>query len=515
MPTINESLLDSRLGKLESTRNWSPRVISKLEAFVRTADDYDLFRVDPIQYATEKGMAENEAIDLFLHASKGNIFDLEWSLICNCCGQSFASFRGLGNLHAHFVCNFCLMENNAELDDMIKVSFTVAPAIREIIYHTPVKLSAEDYMFKYCMTRGLTRGPDGVNNTEYFRKCCNAIQYLEPGEKWKLELDVSPGFLYCGDLLRGVPLSFIVYAATDQAPPPVRIIFGLPDMQVAEPETEARALTIVAHGVTKNFELSYYKEIPAGRSQWELENRLAERACVVIMNIPSNVTETWPQIPPFLTGKRLLTTQTFRDLYRSEVIEDNEGLGVRDITFLFTDLKGSTALYDKLGDLKAYHLVREHFDALNEVIIKNSGAIVKTIGDAIMATFCTPIDGIRAAIEILNAIDKFNEDRTEQLILKIGLHAGHSIAVTLNERLDYFGQTVNIASRVQELAGANEIFISKEVYNYPEVGNILEHYMITPSQVTVRGVSGTLQLYKINSHSNEVKVGHSLENQSQ
>ena len=109
-------------------------------------------------------------------------------------------------------------------------------------------------------------------------------------------------------------------------------------------------------------------------------------------------------------------------------------------------------MYDQLGDLKAYHLVSEHFDALNRVIVKHSGAVVKTIGDAVMASFCTPLQGIRAALEIFDAIDEFNQGRDESLILKIGLHAGHSIAVTINERLDYFGQTVIIASRIQQMA---------------------------------------------------------------
>src|SRR5687767_4112403 len=119
MPTLNEALLDERLAQLERARNWSPRIISKLEAFIRTADDYALFRVDPLQYAAEKGMAEDEAIDLFLYAAKLSLFDLEWNLICACCGQVFTSLRSLGTVHAHFICSICRMENNVRLDDLI------------------------------------------------------------------------------------------------------------------------------------------------------------------------------------------------------------------------------------------------------------------------------------------------------------------------------------------------------------------------------------------------------------
>src|SRR5262252_9586293 len=88
-------------------------------------------------------------------------------------------------------------------------------------------------------------------------------------------------------------------------------------------------------------------------------------------------------------------------------------------------------------------------------------------------------------------------DVLKKIILKIGLHTGHSIAVTLNDRLDYFGQTVNIASRVQQLAEADEICISQDVYAHDGISKLLERCNVTPLQVNVKGVSGQLQLYKV------------------
>src|SRR5436190_24115160 len=146
---LNETLLDAQLARLERARDWSPRVISKLEAFMRTADDPALFRVDPIQYAAEKGMAEQESIDLFLHASKLGLFDLEWDLLCACCGQVFSSLRSLRRLHTHFVCEMCGMVNDVQLDDLILVSFTVSSSIRENKYRNPSELTAEEYVFRY------------------------------------------------------------------------------------------------------------------------------------------------------------------------------------------------------------------------------------------------------------------------------------------------------------------------------------------------------------------------------
>lgn len=119
MSPLNEPLLDDLLGQLESLRTWSPRVISKLESFIRSSDDYTLFRVNPVQYASEKGMAENEAIDLFLQSAKLGLFEMEWHLICASCGHVVDSLRNMNGLHAHFKCNLCSFENTATLDDYI------------------------------------------------------------------------------------------------------------------------------------------------------------------------------------------------------------------------------------------------------------------------------------------------------------------------------------------------------------------------------------------------------------
>lgn len=110
-----------------------------------------------------------------------------------------------------------------------------------------------------------------------------------------------------------------------------------------------------------------------------------------------------------------------------------------------------------------------------------------------MATFVTPIQAIKAAINMLREIETFNLGISQRLTLKIGIHKGHSIAVTLNDRLDYFCQTVNIASRVQGLAGANEIYVSQEIYDYPGVPEVLSEYDTAAERVVLKGVSEKIE----------------------
>lgn len=148
---------------------------------------------------------------------------------------------------------------------------------------------------------------------------------------------------------------------------------------------------------------------------------------------------------PVLSAKKLISNQTFRRLFRAETIPATENLQVRDLTYLFTDLKDSTLMYDTVGDVNAYDLVRRHFDALAQAVADNSGSITKTIGDAVMATFLSPADAVRAALGMQSAMAQLNDTITTDLVIKIGIHRGRSIAVTLNDRIDFFGQEVNIA----------------------------------------------------------------------
>ena len=203
---------------------------------------------------------------------------------------------------------------------------------------------------------------------------------------------------------------------------------------------------------------------------------------------------------PFLTASRLLSNQTFRDLYRTGTLNTDQRFKITNLTILFTDLEGSTALYDRVGDLVAFDLVRDHFAALLTSIAAEGGAVVKTIGDAVMATFPTPDQAMRAALRMRAAMRELNEAiGREDLALNIGLHGGPCLAVMLDERQDYFGQTVNVASRVQGLADPSAILATKSIVESANVGRILAEagFTTTARQSSLRGVSEAVTVYEI------------------
>lgn len=201
-----------------------------------------------------------------------------------------------------------------------------------------------------------------------------------------------------------------------------------------------------------------------------------------------------------VSGHRLLTLQIFRELFPRETIPPNESLLIRQVTILFTDLAGSTALYSQRGDSQAYSLVRQHFNLLFQIVDQHNGAVIKTIGDAIMAAFTSPNDGLKAAIAMQEEMQKFNQTFSaidQQLILKVGVHSGACISVTLNERSDYFGTTVNTAARVEGLSQGNDIVFTESLLSYAEAIVKTSNYQYQQSSANLKGLSEPITVFNM------------------
>jgi class 3 adenylate cyclase len=136
---------------------------------------------------------------------------------------------------------------------------------------------------------------------------------------------------------------------------------------------------------------------------------------------------------------------------------------------MFTDITGSTRMYETLGDTKAYNIVRDHFEIFFESIEKYGGKVIKTIGDAVMASFISNEQAIMAAVGAVTRFREYNLTRpqAEWIQVRIGLHRGTALLVNLNSSIDYFGSTVNKAARIQNLSKSDEVSFSEEVYNDP------------------------------------------------
>ena len=199
-------------------------------------------------------------------------------------------------------------------------------------------------------------------------------------------------------------------------------------------------------------------------------------------------------------GLDLLLIPSFWELFSGDAPADDESLRIGRVAILFTDLRGSTAMYAERGDPRAYRLVRDHFAILGERIDRNRGSLVKTIGDAVMASFATGADAVRAALESQAELRTHAEEMGGELVLKAGVHAGACLAVRLNGRLDFFGGAVNTASRVQSLSHGHDVVVTDAVMTdiEAEAGTCAPRTRIAESfDAELRGITTPVSVHRL------------------
>jgi class 3 adenylate cyclase len=199
-----------------------------------------------------------------------------------------------------------------------------------------------------------------------------------------------------------------------------------------------------------------------------------------------------------LTGDRVIAMPAFRRLCPEQLLRPGDDVAIGRIAIMFTDLQGSTKLYEQLGDATAYRLVRDHFAFLSERVQQHNGFIVKTVGDAVMAALHDQADAVRAVLSIQDEVAKFNRGRRDAaIVLKLGLHAGSCIAVTAGGVLDYFGSAVNTAARLEHQCRGGEVVISEAVLADDQARAALGPRRIMADSATMRGLNAPVDFVRI------------------
>ena len=200
-----------------------------------------------------------------------------------------------------------------------------------------------------------------------------------------------------------------------------------------------------------------------------------------------------------VTAHYLTTVAEFRALFSKDLLKRGTPLKVSRVSLLFTDLTGSTALYASAGDAAAFRFVDDHFDVLRGAIAEAGGTVVKTMGDAVMAAFVDDETCARAAFGCLVAFDRFRKTtpHAEVTQLKLGIHGGPCYVVTANGTLDFFGQTVNVAARLQGLAESGEVVIEADALSRLPVEMRAGLTVSEAFQTRVKGVADPLTLVRM------------------
>jgi class 3 adenylate cyclase len=462
--------LQMRLDLVARNHKFPDGLVERFGQWVRTADDPELFRIGVPHWAEDQGVEEDVALDLFLHATKAGIVEMTWGALCPSCGMMLTTPGGLKALSHDPHCQFCRVDFPAALDDRVEVTFTVESAIRPLRYHDPAKVDASRDLFKLFWS-------PSFELTDKQRMTVDIVEgaiRLRPGETGQLKIEAKPG-LYC---VFSPTVHAVTYLTASEG--------GPSDVKVE-----------VHDGMC----LPPTGELGLGAKTVTIENRTDYVITVCELNFGEHKPEDFPptefRMRPFLNGKRMLTNQTFRDLFRTETIGTG-GLRLKNLTVLFTDLKGSTALYERVGDLRALQLVEEHFERLQKVVARHRGALVKTIGDAVMAAFGEPERALAAAAGMNRAVRKIDADG-EQLSVKVGIHSGPCVAIQTNHQIDYFGSAVNAAARVQGAAKGGEILVTEEIWNAPGIEGLAEDLGLEETRDTVelRGFNEPVVVHRL------------------
>jgi class 3 adenylate cyclase len=465
--------IQAQISVLKQTAD--PAVADAVLRLIEHGEDHELNRINALDFSKQHGLDEERVISAFLHAARLGLFDLTWNVLCPGCSGVLGAHDTLKSLSSDdYHCALCACGYKASVDEQVEVAFTISPRVRRIAAHHPDSLSVWEYFRQVFWSSGVDL------NSGSFASLSEEVTLdtleLPAGEKATMSL-ILPG-------------EFIIVFE------PVTHAAQFIDVQ-GEPTKERQQLSIIYNKVQAP---TGTVTLRPGPLRLALDNKTSGRVLPSVFVAGDALHHLIGKRKPFLTAKRMLSNQTFRDVFKADNLNIDQRLQITSLTFLFTDLKGSTALYERVGDLAAFDLVRAHFRALLEIIASEKGAVVKTIGDAVMATFVRPEHAIVAGLRMRAAMDALNAERgTADLIVKIGIHEGPCLAVMLNERQDYFGQTVNIAARVQSLSTSQEIHVTGPVIDAPEVAALLKRESINPIQkkAALRGIADKMVVYEI------------------
>jgi class 3 adenylate cyclase len=449
-------------------------VVDMLERMVREAPDHALNKMNALELAARDGLDEERVIATLLNAVGLGMFEMTWNVMCPSCAGVLSANKSLKTLNSpQYNCAFCAAGYETTLDNLVEVTFTVSPRLRKIAAHAPDELSAAEYYRQIFWSSAIDLPGDPE---KLLAEVTLEMVDLPPGERAILSLQAPEGTL-------------IVFDPVTHAAQFIEV--------KGEETSERQNLSVLFNKVQVPVEAVALRPGPL---RLALENRTDSRVLPAVWVANAALDAILTRRKPVLTATRLLTNQTFRDIYRTDTLAIGQRLKILSLTFLFSDLRGSTELYERVGDLTAFDLVNEHFRLLQEIIASERGAVVKTIGDAVMATFETPDRAIAAAIRMREAMSDLGADRQHQsLSLKMGIHEGSCLAVTLNAHQDYFGQTVNIASRVQGLATSRSIVVTEQVVENTRARSLLESKGLKPipQSVALSGIADRVSVYEI------------------
>ena len=420
-------------------------LVPNLVDFLRHAPMVALRSIRPMALAALWSVPADHAVELFLAAARNGILAMGWDLLCPRCRGAKSRVSRLNELPKGAHCSSCNIDYERNFSRNVELTFHPEPWIRPL--------------------------PDG--------ELCLLGQGTVRHVKFQAEVAARSAKSFDLSLAPG-PYRFRTVEAGAEADGEIGADGAIP--------------TLVARGSDILLEGASGSDVLAVRNE-------SDRPLVFVVE-----DRNWAQ--DALTGERVIAMPAFRRLCPEQLLRPGDNAEIGWIAIMFTDLQGSTKLYDALGDATAYNLVRDHFAFLSDRVQRNHGFVVKTVGDAVMAAFSRPDDAVRAALAIQDDVASFNSARgggksATPIVLKLGLHAGSCVAVTTGEALDYFGSVVNTASRLEHQCRGGEVIISDALLADPEAREALAGRSVAEDSATLRGLNELARFVRVGAGKND------------
>ena len=411
-------------------------LVEKLLAHVSTADELDLVAIRPFELADRWGVDRVAMLRLCLSAVPAALLELRWSMLCPSCRTSAQEILSLEEVGEQAHCHACDLRFGVDLDRAVEARFLPHPAVRSVD-ERPM-----------CVA-----GPMFVPHVlaQVVVPTREAVTLRAPAELGRYRAFARGGgstLIFVSE--DGAPSAHLVLSETSLSPTQIEVRPGA-DVTVENEEGPPRHVKIE-------------------RTEWTFNA---------------------------VTAHDVATMPEFRAIFGAAALRPGLALKVASVTVLFSDLCGSTALYSRVGDAAAFGVVSDSFTFGREIIEARGGSIVKTMGDAIMAVFVDPSHAVEAAAEMVRGWGAFQErtQLAEYLDIKVGLFEGPCTIVTANRALDYFGQTVNRAARVQHLAGPRQLMLPSELFDKHSLP--LGFALMERTSATVKGIDEPIPLARL------------------
>lgn len=448
---MDSERLEAYLVRLRRRDDTDQGALAALETWIKEVSALERMRINPYLVALATHQPVRGLVAELLKGAHLGLFDLSWAIHCTHCNMITDHLAVLSDLREHSVCPMCQFSFTADFSERVEVTFSLNRAIEDIGL-PPFCSPPPSLQSRYNLVCSLG-------------ETSSAVETLGPGSyRYFCPVTLTKGILK----IEGEPLDEVQEISLTQLSGRA---FDLQDLTL-RPGPIRLVLTNRGHQVSG---LYLHSDVLAGE-------------------IPLSA------LPQRLTGLEAIHYPEYQRYFGDRVLSARERLRVESVTVVFTDLTGSTRMYEQIGDPAAYNLVRDHFEILIKSVEKCGGVLIKTIGDAVLASFLSNRAALLAMDEAFKQFRNYNQQLSMErgIHLRAGIHRGTAILVTLNDQIDYFGRTINKAARIQSVARGDELSVSEEVYTDVEFQSSMKHLNWSPFRESIedlKGIAGGQRVY--------------------